>query len=201
MILPSAYFGNIEYYSHLYRQDKVVIDIHEPYPKQTYRSRCEIAGANGKQTLSVPVIRPHGKDSLMHEIQISYTEHWMKDHLKAIESAYARTPYYEFYIDAIQDIFGKRPNTLIQLNHALTNLMIEKIGLTVQLSFSTEQTPLIEDDFRINFSHKKDGTFNTYRYIQPFEEKHGFIPNCSILDLLFNEGPNSISILQESTLL
>ena len=198
MILPSAYFGNIEYFHQIWKRDVAIIDHFEPYQKQTFRSRCEIIGANGVQILSVPVERPQGKDTLMVDVLISYAEDWRKDHLKAIESAYARTPYYIYYIDGIQEIIMKDHECLWTLNTELTRYLSNKIGLSAEIALSRESFPLQDDDFRKDFTSKKQNGFTTHRYIQTFEERHGFQNNLSILDLLFNEGPNTISILQES---
>lgn len=198
MILPTSYFGNIEYFFQLWKEKEVIIDIHEPYQKQTFRTRCEIAGANGLQTLSIPVERPNGKDTLVKDVLVSYKEDWRKDHLKAIESTYSRTPYFIYYFDTINEILTEDEPHLIQLNYKLLSYLVDKIGLTVNLSFSSAQSPLEETDLRMDFTSKKKNRFNAHRYIQTFEERHGFLNNLSILDLLFNEGPNAISILQES---
>lgn len=198
MILPTSYFGNIEYFRCLWKEKEVVIDIHEPYQKQTYRTRCEIIGANGLQTLSIPVERPNGKESTVKDVLITYKEDWRKDHLKAIESAYSRAPYFIYYFNAIRDILLNDHQLLWELNDQLLKYLIDKIGLTVDISYSKQQIPLEKEDFRVDFSSKKESGFQTHRYIQTFEERHGFRNNVCILDLLFNEGPNTISILQES---
>lgn len=134
-------------------------------------------------------------------MQISYVENWIKDHQKAIESAYRNTPYYEYYADDIFTILSQQFEHLTELNQALTLYFIEKIGLSLELSQSTEPAPIQQTDYRISLSPKIDTGFKAHHYIQTFEDRHGFHPNPSILDLLFNEGPNSISILQESSLL
>ena len=197
MILPSAYLGNIEYFYHLWKEDSVCIDIHEPFQKQTYRSRSKIVGANGSQVLTVPVERPDGKNTLMKDVLISNKENWRKDHLKAIESAYSRTPYFIYYFDKITEILEADHTYLWQLNDALTRFLVDKSGLVLEINYSTEQLPLEENDFRINFTSKKESNFYTFRYIQAFEERHGFIEKLSVLDLLFNEGPNIINFLPE----
>lgn len=200
IILPSSYLGNVEYFYHLLNSRKVVIDIHEPFQKQTYRSRCEIMTSNGRMNLSVPVERPDGSNTIFKDVLISYKEDWQKDHLKSLESAYARTPYYEYYIDQIIEIFLKKDQFLWELNQELTYFIADKMELSAQLEFSKESIGLIESDLRATLIPKNDTGFRPQRYIQPFEEVHGFQANLSSLDLLFNEGPNSISILQESTL-
>jgi hypothetical protein len=198
MILPSVYFGNIEYYHKLYNESNVIIDTHEKFQKQTYRSRCEILTANGRINLSVPVERPDGKNTLMQDVLISNAENWRKDHKKAIESAYRRTPYYEYYFEQLFEIIDKDFLTLHESNTALQEFLISKIGLTVQVEFTSESIPDIEKDYRSLLNPKQATSFKTHRYIQTFEERFGFQNNLSILDLLFNEGPNAITILSES---
>ena len=199
IILPSSYLGNVEYFYHLLKNASVLIDIHEPFQKQTYRSRCEIMTANGRMNLSVPVERPDGSSTVFNNVLISYQEDWQKDHLRSIESAYRKTPYYEYYIDQLIEIFQKKHELLWQLNQELCNFMIDKMALSAECEFSTKPSVLAENDFRVTLNPKNDTGFRAHRYIQPFEETHGFQANLSSLDLLFNEGPNSISILQEST--
>lgn len=175
------------------------IDLSERYLKQTYRNRCECATANGRIALSVPVHRPHGRETKMKDIAISNAENWRKDHLKAIESGYRNTPYYLYYIDELRRIVQMNVTYLHQLNTQLTLFLIDKVGLTVSLEMTTAPLPLQPmDDLRVEFTPKRRTQFRTHRYIQAFEERHGFIHNLSMLDLLFNEGPNSLSVLRES---
>jgi WbqC-like protein family len=196
LILPLAYCGNLEYFSHWLNEEKIIVDLHEPFQKQTYRSRCEIASANGKLTLTVPVTRPNGKESLMHEILISESENWRKDHLKALESAYSSSPFYEFYRDDFSAIILGNFKYLWELNAKLNDFFLAKIGINAPSEFSNQQIRIQENDARIDFNSKRSPQFKTKRYMQPFETKHGFIGNLSVLDLLFNEGPNSITVLE-----
>ncbi|MEX1002702.1 MAG: WbqC family protein [Crocinitomicaceae bacterium] len=198
VILPLFYFGNIEYFYHLKNNETVFFDLQERYQKQSYRSRCTIIGANGIQQLSVPVEKPNGKNSLLSEVLVSQVENWKKDHLKAIESAYRRSPYYLYYIDGITKIIQTDFKYLFELNAALNAYLIKKTGLTVNSHFTKEAIALHPNDLRVNLHPKNKSGFKTHPYIQTFEERHGFHGNLSILDLLFNEGPNSISILSES---
>lgn len=198
ILLPSAYCGNVEYFYYLWKYQSAVIDIHEKYKKQTFRNRCTILSANGPLNLSIPVERPNGRESLVHEVLLSQSENWQKDHFNAIESAYRRTPYFEYYVDQFHSILFDSHLRLIDLNNALNEFFISKIGLTIKTSFSEDHAPFQTGDLRAILAPKLDTGFQTKRYIQNFEERFGFTPNLSILDLLFHEGPNSISILQES---
>lgn len=175
-----------------------MIDEHEIYQKQTFRNRSIILTANGPQNLSVPVIRQNGKNTLVSETKISYVENWLKDHQRAIESAYRNTPYYQYYSDGIFEILERNNESLFDLNWDLTQFLIDKIGLSVALKRATESPEISDNDYRRTFQPKLMSDFESHHYIQTFEERHGFHSNPSIIDLLFSEGPNSISILQES---
>lgn len=197
-ILPLFYCGNIAYYHLLWKHDKVLFDLAEPYQKQSYRSRCHIMTANGVQKLTVPVERPNGRDTIMSEVKIFEAEDWRKNHLKAIESAYSRSPYFIYYFEDITRILNTGFTHLYELNAALNGYFIEKIGLSVETDFSHQQQALVKADPRLIIHPKSPSYFDTFPYIQTFEERHGFTGNLSVLDLLFNEGPNSISVISES---
>lgn len=196
IVLPIAYFGNLEYFWYFVKYNKVTIDIGETYVKQSYRNRSEIYGANGKLNISIPVVRPHGAKSKTNQIKFSEAEDWKKSHWKSIESAYRRTPFYEFYIDQIQDLFYKDYDTLAELNIALTEHLITKLGIDCELEITTQSPSKLPNDLRINLSPKKESTFQSPDYIQTFSDRNPFLKNLSILDILFNEGPNSICILE-----
>lgn len=198
-LLPITYFGNIEYYWHLAQNSKVGIDLEESYQKQTYRNRCTILGANGPLDLSVPVERPFGKQSKSRDVLISNAENWRQVQWKSLESSYNRTPYFEFYADKIKAILFNNHQYLYQLNLSLMHHLIEKIGLAVEIDLVGKGSVDYTSDYRENFSPKKNSTFSSYPYLQTFTDRFGFSNNLSILDLLFNEGPNTICILNESS--
>jgi hypothetical protein len=198
IILPIAYFGNLEYFWYFTKSQKVSIDVHETYLKQSYRNRAEVYGANGKLNLSIPVVRPHGAKSRTDQVTISTEEKWLNNHWKSIESAYRRTPFYEFYADQIHDILFQDHKDLVDLNLKLLNHLIAKLGIDCEIEIASKSPVIIEHDLRQNLSPKKETKFKSPEYIQTFSDRNPFIPNLSILDLLFNEGPNSICILEES---
>jgi hypothetical protein len=197
MNLPTSYFPSIEYCFQLLKNEKVWLVTNEVFPRQTLRNRCVIVNANGLQNLSIPVGRESGHETLTKDIQISYAEDWIKNHLRSIESAYRRTPYYEYYIDTITTILEKKHSRLVELNFELLNYLIEKIGLTCSAEMSISQTEISKEKNEI-LNPKNHSSFQTKEYLQTFTERFGFQNNLSCLDLLFNEGPNSICILEES---
>lgn len=197
MYLPTSYFPSIEYCFQLLKNEKVRLVSHEIFPRQTLRNRCVIVNANGLQNLSIPVGRESGHETLTRDIQISYAEDWIKNHLRSIESAYRRTPYYEYYIDAIILILEKKHTHLTELNFEILSYVIEKIGLTCSLEISISHIEISKEINEI-LNPKNHSSFQTKEYLQTFTERFGFQNNLSCLDLLFNEGPNSICILEES---
>lgn len=197
-ILPIAYFGNLEYFWYFTTHQKVIIDVNETYLKQTFRNRAEIYGANGKLKLWIPVVRPHGAKSRTDQVTISTVEHWVNNHWKSIESAYRRTPFYEFYADQIHDVLFEDHDDLVDLTLKLTHHLIAKLGIDCEIEIATKSPAIIENDLRLHLSPKKESSFKSPEYIQTFSDRNPFIANLSILDLLFNEGPNSICILEGS---
>jgi hypothetical protein len=197
MYLPTSYFPSIEYCFRLLKNEKVTLVTHEIFPRQTLRNRCVIVNANGLQNLSIPVGRESGHETLTRDIQISYAEDWIKNHLRSIESAYRRTPYYEYYIDANTIILEKKHTHLCALNFELLTYLVEKIGLTCSVEMENSE-PKISKEMDELLNPKNNSSFQTKEYLQTFTERFGFQNNLSCLDLLFNEGPNSICILEES---
>lgn len=200
ILLSTAYFPPIEYFAYLVKALKVNIEIYETYPKQTYRNRCKIYTANGVLALSIPVEKPSGNSSITKEIKLSKIEDWSVKHWRAIESAYNASPYFEYFKDELEAIFSSEFDTLIEFNQALINLLFDFIGLKKEISFTTDFKKEFKNglDLRNHFNPKKENaSFQCPTYYQVFDDKHGFAPNLSIIDLLFSEGPNTLSFLQE----
>ena len=197
VILPRVYFGNIAYYS-VYRQaDEVVFEPHEHFLKQSYRNRCTVVSANSIQNLIVPVKRFQKKGAI-EKLEITYAESWQRVHWGAIVSSYKVSPYFDHYAHLFEPFFNSfKPITLWELNKTGHEIVKEILNLdqkesvtgsflkSYPLDYRNKVKP--SDDFQLWFEH------NAYQ--QVFEERHGFQKNMSILDLIFNEGPNSLSFL------
>lgn len=186
-VFPTAYFGNVMYFKNLVQSKNPFIETSEHFIKQTVRSRCTISSANGIQQLSIPTTRPNGSKSIISTVGISYDTHWEKDHWKAIESGYASSPYFEFYDKEIKELIFSKPTSLIEFNTTITNQILKWLDLKVQLNFTKEyQLDIQGIDYR---AFQFDKRLPLEHYIQVFQSDKVFIPNLSILDLLFCEGP------------
>ena len=194
ILLPTAYFPPVSWFTYLISSQAVFIEMEETFPKQTYRNRCEINTSSGKANLIVPVTRPHGNHTLTRNIEISYRESWQEQHWKTLQSAYSSSPFFSFYADIIQPLFESREILLVVHNHNILKTICGLISRDPSVEFTKdyikEQQGLL--DLRKKFSPRSTTPFTDFpRYPQVFEHKYGFIPNLSILDLLFNLGPDA----------
>ncbi len=202
LIVPSAYFPNLEYMSQIVKSQKIFIDTYVPFSKFFSPNKCEIYAANGKLTLTVPIKKFNSAKTRMNQVQISYDTDWQRLHFKSIESAYRSSAFYEFYIDAFLPFFNQKYQFLLDFNAQLLKTIVQELGIESQIFLTTED---LRNAHYENDSKKDEFKFLTknkfflqgqYSYYQIFENKFGFIPNLSILDLLFNEGPYARDYLQ-----
>lgn len=200
ILLSTAYFAPVEYYVHLLKADSVLIERYETFPKQTFRNRCVILSANGPLTLSVP-LHQRKNHSLTKDIQISYSVNWQDIHWKTIESAYNSSPFFEYYSDEIRPFFELEEDYLIDFNEKIQNTLLELLSINLRAArtqaYIKDTTGLI--DLRTGI---KNGHLNLSLppYIQVFNTKFPFTPNLSILDLLFNLGPEAKEYLENCPL-
>ena len=198
VLLSTTYFGPIQWYQKLYRAEHVEIEQWESFQKQTYRNRCLIATANGVQALTVPV--EHGDSPLIKDIRLSNHGNWRHLHWNALQSAYGESPFFEYYQDDIRLFFERHWTFLLDFNEEIRQKMCELIDIQPNVSYTEgfipEESPLTSYRTAISPKHPQDDPdFLPKRYYQVYEQKHGFLPNLSILDLLFNMGPESIFLL------
>ena len=202
VLLSSTYFGPIQWYQKLHRMP-CIIEQHDHFVKQTYRNRCVIATANGTQTLTVPIERYDGTKCPMRDIRISDHGNWRHLHWNALVSAYGETPFFEFYADDLRPFFEKHHTFLFDLNLDIMHTMCQLLDVRPQVTLSEQYIVLpSEDDAVVDFREAirpkhplPDADFNPTPYYQVRAQRHGFLPNLSILDLLFNEGPEGIFYL------
>ena len=204
-LLSTTYFGPVQWYQKLYRHEEVEIEQWESFQKQTYRNRCLIATTQGVQALTVPVERKEEsgkrKENTIIDMRISDHGNWRHLHWNALMSAYGESPFFEYYQDDIRPFFEKRWDYLFDFNEAIREKMCELLDIQPKVSFSLEFKVYSlekEKDFREAIRPKHplpDRDFEPKPYYQVYQQKHGFLPNLSILDLLFNMGPEGIFYL------
>lgn len=200
-LLSTTYFGPVQWYQKLYRHEEVEIEQWESFQKQTYRNRCLIATTQGIQALTVPVERSEGKkEGTIRDVRISDHGNWRHLHWNALMSAYGESPFFEYYQDDIWPFFEKRWESLFDFNEAIREKMCELLDIQPKVSstINYKQSTINEIDFcsAINPKHPlPDPDFEPKPYYQVYQQKHGFLPNLSILDLLFNMGPEGIFYL------
>ena len=198
VLLSSAYLPPIEYFSSIINSKKQLIEKHETYKKQTYRNRCRILGPNGILTLTIPINKPNGNHTKINEITISYFENWQQIHWRSIESSYNSSPFFLYYKEEFKEIYQKKHKYLFDLNNDFLKLISEFIGIefTINLTSKFVNNPTNILDLRNIISPKKlSQKIDFIKYSQVFANKFGFTPNLSIIDLLFNIGPEAIDYL------
>uniref|UniRef100_A0AB33JBN3 WbqC family protein n=1 Tax=Prevotella sp. GTC17260 TaxID=3236796 RepID=A0AB33JBN3_9BACT len=199
-ILTSSYFGPVQWYQKLNRYEVCLIEQHDNFVKQTYRNRCTIATANGLQSLTVPVERTDNPKCPMRDVQVSDHGNWRHIHWNALLSAYGESPFFEFYADDLRPFFEKKWKYLFDFNMEIMETMCGLLDIepTVKLTPVYMEETEAYADFRevIRPKHPgEDAEFIAKPYYQVYLQRHGFHPNLSILDLLFNEGNESVLFL------
>lgn len=207
-LLSSTYFGPVQWYQKLNRYEACLIERCDSFIKQTYRNRCIIAATGGRQALTVPIVHDEG-DMLMRDVRISDHGNWRHLHWNALLSAYGESPFFDFYADDLRPFYEKRWAFLFDFNMEIMQKMCELLDIEPRVSTTDEYVFLPEDngseatdtgimDFRDAIRPKHplpDAEFEPQEYYQVYALKHGFQPNLSILDLLFNEGPEAVLYL------
>ncbi|MDD2513768.1 MAG: WbqC family protein [Proteiniphilum sp.] len=200
VLLTSCYLAPVAYYSLLYRADRALIETGEHYQKQSYRNRCHIAGANGMLSLTIPVKKPEREQAAIKDIRIADHGNWQHLHWNAIVSAYRSTPFFRYYEDDFRPFYEKKPRFLLDFNEELRQLVCHLIGIEGEFSFPAAYMaapPADICDYREAFHPKRASQFRMPPYYQVFADKNGFIPNLSIIDLLFNMGNESRLVLKK----
>lgn len=203
VLLPPACFPDAEFFAWLLHAPQVSIEMQESYPKQTCRNRYRIATAQGITVLSVPVNKPQGNNSPFKIIELDNSTTWNITHWRTIESAYSKSPFFIYYRDHFEQLFLNPPALLKDLNISILNLCLKLIGLKKEFDYTQtfENKPVNYYDMRGLIMPKKQVQhgyqIKTFKpYIQVFSDRNEFLENLSILDLLFNLGPETIVYLQ-----
>lgn len=187
---PLLYFGPTAYYRMLAQQENAFLVTQDRYSKQTLRNRCSIYGANGKIQLSIPVERPHGKQTLVCESLISYAEPWQQIHWRSIKSAYGRTPYFEYFEDKFEALYQEEIKYLYEFLEKSNQIVLDLLKIKKPEFYlnaaDVEMQKALDSKCEVEFYP------TSTPYYQIFEDRHGFIPNLSVLDWIFQSGPKIV---------
>ncbi len=204
-LLTTTYLGPVQYFTKFLLYPAYVIERYDNYIKQTYRNRCNILGTNGVLPLSIPVLKGTAHKTHVRDIRIDYNKKWQKLHWRSIESAYRHSPFFEFYMDEFSPFYEKKFEYLLDFNSALLEMVLHSLEIENIPDYSMEFIEANKEDhadYRELIHPKRDLSsdphFMPAEYQQVFADRLGFVANLSIIDLLFNEGPNARAILEMS---
>lgn len=202
ILIHPSYFPSISHFVAISQCDLVTFEMDDNFQKQTNRNRMYIYSPNGIQLLNIPVKHSKTAHQKTKEIKIENDFDWQKQHFKSLEAAYRSSPFFEYFEDDIASIFQKKHTFLMDLNLETMTIVSKCLGLEFDYNETTEYFHEVNDktDFRPLINGKKD-TAIFEPYTQVFEEKHGFINNLSILDLLFNEGRYALDYLKKQEII
>ncbi|MBC8397278.1 WbqC family protein [Flavobacteriaceae bacterium] len=197
ILIHPNYFPNIHQFTQIIKANNILFEVSDNYQKQTFRNRTYVYGANGKLGLFIPVIHSHKNRELFKDVKISYESNWMDLHLKSLQSAYRSSPYFEYFEDDFIKLYSKKEKFLADFNIKCIKLISNLLDLNLDFKISNEYVEKTNDiiDLRDLSNARKEKKIETPKYIQVFESKHGYINNLSIIDLIFSEGPNSVSLI------
>lgn len=202
ILLHPTYFPSIAQCVAMVQAKNVIFEVCDNYQKQTYRNRMNIYGAQGKMPLTVPVVYSQKNRQFYKDIVISNDENWQDLHWKSVQSAYSSSPFFEFYEHDLIPLFINKATHLMDFNFKCLDTVMECLqhDLNFDLTNAFELNPTNKTDYRYLVDHRKEIAQPLKPYVQVFDEKHGFLPNLSILDLIFNEGPNALLYLERQQL-
>jgi hypothetical protein len=196
LFIPT-YFSPISQYKAILNSETLIFEIEDNFQKQTYRNRCYIYGANGKLLLNIPVSHPKSVEKIKTKDILVENSDWQKQHYNSLTSAYNHSPFFEFYKDDLLLFFNKKYKYLLDITIDSFCLINDALELSKKYSTSLKYDETNLNDYRYLANSKKKTDYYFEHYTQIFDDKHGFLENLSILDLLFMEGPNSFSFLEK----
>jgi len=202
-LIESHYLPSIPYMALFLQYKKVYIDLQENYQKQSYRNRAYVKVSNNILGLTVPINKEKQHQNIK-EIKIDYSQSWLRQHWRTLQSAYGKAPFYEYYIDYFEKVFFKKPKFLIDLNNNLLTTCLNLLNNEVNFVFLEENLHIDKESCFFDLKgiiHPKKGYAperqnDTKIYTQVFGK--GFVKNLSIIDLLFCEGPQARTILKQN---
>ena len=195
-LFTTAYFPSISYMARFLAEDEPFIEVCETYHKQTYRNRCRVMTANGVESMSVPVVKVNGNHTMTKDIAISPIEPWQHIHSRCLESAYKASPYFDHYYDYLKPVFEGHFDRLVDLNDMALQAVLKILKVHKEIVYTTDYVREAENDLREAFSPKNTiEQTQLPEYYQVFGTKFPFAPDLSVLDLVFNEGPDALCYL------
>lgn len=197
VLLSTAYLPPIEYFSLISGADEAFIESNENYLKQSYRSRCYILSSHGPQLLTVPVIEGSRHKIPVRLAKIDYSKKWQQVHLRAMVSSYRCSPYFDFYYETIEKIISARYEFLWDLNMKLLEALLKIMKIRKKIRLTVDFEPVLNEpyDYRYRLDPAKPALALQKEYMQVFKTPAGFVPNLSITDLIFNQGPDAVNFL------
>jgi hypothetical protein len=202
LLIDYQYFGTVNYYKMLFKFKYIEFEEYEHYQKGSFRNRTIIPGANGLIPLSVPLQNGRDQRALFRDIKISYKDNWVLQHTRALDACYMRAPFYEFYRDNLFALLASQEEYLMDLDRKLIQWVLKMMKANLTISFSTSYQKELSTDLQDGRNQLLPNQTNSFgeqvQYAQVFEDRIGFQPNMSILDLLFCNGPSSAGLLKDS---
>lgn len=199
ILLPALYLAPVSYFHEILKcEGSLIIEQYENFPKQTYRNRTKIATANGILELTVPIQHGRKQHGAMKDVKINYDHDWQRLHIQSIETAYRSSAYFEYYEDDFSIFYEKKFDYLMDLTMAQTEMILKILKIKKEINLSSSYQKEFADgiDFRQSIHPKKPSVYEDPKpYYQVFEDRQGFIADVSIIDLIFNQGPQSKSFL------
>ena len=206
-VLTTAYLPPVSYFFAVAHSDRVLIEQHEAYQKQSWRNRCRILSTAGPEDLSIPVVKEERLSRPIRDIRIDYGEPWLQHHVRALEAAYNHSAFYDYYAGDLLPVLQRKPAFLFDLNMSLLEKLLELLGITTHVSLTEkyvkEYPALFDGRSRIQPKYKGKSLLAEYgceqAYYQVFVNREpgvGFIPDLSVIDLLSAEGPDAGAFLR-----
>ena len=206
ILMEVQYLAPVQYYCKLMQYETVFLEQHENYRKGSFRNRCQIATANGVIGLSIPLQKGKNQQTNIRNVKIDNNSNWQTIHWRSIYTAYGKSPFFEYYQDDIYAIYEKKSDLVFDFCLEMQELLLSLLGLAPNIQYTSAFERIVTDDtldFRNiilpkNYAENRNPNFWATPYPQVFEDRLGFLPNLSILDLLFCAGPEALAYLQQS---